>query len=148
MNTINDLANWFLSKSSMEHKKLQKLCYYAVAWHYALYDSPLVDDDRFEAWVHGPVSPSLWFTYKDYGWYPIPMFKEGVDFDETEEFLEIVYNTYGEFTGHQLESLTHTEEPWLEARGDLEEYKSSKAEINTDTMRDFYKELYQNSQND
>jgi len=58
MNTVYDLANWFLNKSRMSHKKLQKLCYYAVAWHYTLYDSKLVLDDEFEAWVHGPVSTS------------------------------------------------------------------------------------------
>ena len=27
---IFDVANWFLSKEEMTHKKLQKLCYYAL----------------------------------------------------------------------------------------------------------------------
>jgi len=39
---INTVANWFLNKYSMSHKKLQKLCYYAEAWHQALYNSPLL----------------------------------------------------------------------------------------------------------
>lgn len=30
-NTILDLADWFLAKEHMTNKKLQKLCYYAVA---------------------------------------------------------------------------------------------------------------------
>lgn len=147
--SINDLANWFLSKSKMPHKKLQKLCYYAVAWHYALYDSKLVSDDTFEAWVHGPVSQELWHEYKRYGWDDIPKNNDVPDFGETiNDFLEIVYNTYGEFSGHQLEALTHNEEPWLEARDDLEEYEASNNPINIDTMKTYYKSIYDYTQND
>ena len=73
----------------MSHKKLQKLCYYAVAWHYALYDSQLVENDEFEAWIHGPVSPSLWHEYKDYVWKPLPRYDGELTFDdETDEMCE------------------------------------------------------------
>ncbi|RZN14663.1 MAG: DUF4065 domain-containing protein [Methanosarcinales archaeon] len=149
MNTIYDLANWFLFKSSMSHKKLQKLCYYAVAWHYALYDSPLVKNDEFEAWIHGPVSPSLWHEYKDYVWGSIPQSKTQPDLgNDMEEYLEIVLNTYDEFSGHQLESLTHDELPWIEARRGLEDYQASKNKINPMIMKQFYRSIYDTSQND
>ena len=149
MNTIYDLANWFLHKSSMPHKKLQKLCYYAVAWHYALYNSILVNDDEFEAWVHGPVSPTLWFEYKDYGWAPIPRFDEKPALDiDTEDFLQIVYNTYGEFSGHQLEGMTHNEDPWKEARKGLDEYEPSNTPIDPEIMKRYYQYIYEKSQND
>ena len=149
MNTIYDLANWFLYKSSISHKKLQKLCYYAVAWHYALYNSILVSDDEFEAWVHGPVSQFLWHEYKDYGWELIPQSKTQSDFDgNTEEYLEIVLNTYDEFSGHQLEALTHDELPWIEARDGLEDYQPSNNKINPMTMKQFYRSIYDASQND
>ena len=59
MFTIFDIANWFLSKEGMTHKKLQKLCYYAQAWYLALYKNKLIDG-YFEAWVHGPVNSSLY----------------------------------------------------------------------------------------
>ncbi len=36
MNNIFDVADWFLSKEAMPHKKLQKLCYYYKAWGLAL----------------------------------------------------------------------------------------------------------------
>ena len=71
MNTIQQIAQWFLGKESMTHKKLQKLCYYAQAWHLALHGSELFAE-RFEAWVHGPVSPVLYSIYADYGWEKIP----------------------------------------------------------------------------
>ena len=50
--------------------KLQKLVYYAQAWHLALRDVPLFEED-FEAWVHGPVIPALYQEYKKFGWRPI-----------------------------------------------------------------------------
>jgi len=146
---IIDLGKWFLNKSSMSHKKVQKLCYYAVAWHYALYDSKLVESDYFEAWVHGPVSPIIWNEYKGYGWTPIPKIDEKIEFDcDTEEFLEIVLNTYDEYSGHQLEALTHEEEPWQEARNGLEDCKPSNNLINPATMGKYYRSIYDHSQND
>lgn len=149
MNTIYDLANWFLHKSSMPHKKLQKLCYYAIAWHYALYNSILVDDDDFQAWVHGPVSSTLWFKYKDYGWAPIPQIDEKPALDtDTDDFLQIVYNTYGEFSGHQLEGMTHNEEPWNAARKGLDEYEPSNNLIDPEIMKRCYQYIYEKSQND
>ena len=149
MNTIYNLANWFLHESSMTHKKLQKLCYYAVAWHYALYDSILVDNDEFEAWVHGPVSPSLWFDYKDYGWAPIPQSDEKPVFDiDTEDFLQIVYNTYESYSGHQLEVFTHREQPWKDARKGLEDHVASNTPIGIEAMKQYYLSVYTESQND
>lgn len=146
---INTVANWFLNKSPMSHKKLQKLTYYAEAWHHALYNSPLLRDCHFEAWVHGPVCPALYEQYKDYGWADIPKINNKPDIDnETNEFLEIVYATYGEFSGHQLEDITHNEAPWKEARTGLEEFEPSNNIINPETMRKYYYSLYEKSQND
>ena len=68
--SVFDIANWFLSKGEMTHKKLQKLCYYAQAWCYALKDYRLENTD-FQAWVHGPVSPALWERFKSFGYDPI-----------------------------------------------------------------------------
>ncbi|MCD4809577.1 MAG: DUF4065 domain-containing protein [Methanosarcinales archaeon] len=147
--TIYDLANWFSSKSDMSHKKLQKLCYYAVAWHYALYDSQLVENDEFEAWIHGPVSPSLWHEYKDYVWKPLPRYGGELTFDdETDEFLQIIYNTYGNFSGHQLEVFTHGEKPWKEARKGLNDCTASNIPISTEIMKKYYRSIYEESQND
>lgn len=43
--------------------KLQKLLYYAKGWYLALYDKPLFND-KIEAWVHGPVVPSIYHAFK------------------------------------------------------------------------------------
>ena len=62
--SILDIANWFLNKQEMDHKKLQKMCYYAMAWGHALLDQPIAIDGEFQAWVHGPISPVLYEKYK------------------------------------------------------------------------------------
>jgi hypothetical protein len=66
---ILDIACWFLHKEAMSHRKLQKLCYYAQAWFFTLENIRLTDA-IFEAWIHGPVSPSLYQHFKKYGCKP------------------------------------------------------------------------------
>ena len=118
---VREVADWFLSHSGMEHKKLQKLCYYAQAWHCALEGEPLFTE-RIEAWVHGPVIPELYSKYRGYGWQIIPQvngFDESKLSSQAQEVLRAVYETYGGLTGMQLETLTHSESPWQRARGGL-----------------------------
>ncbi len=146
--TIFDIANTFLAFESMTHKKLQKLCYYAQAWHLALYKKKLFDND-FQAWIHGPVCPELYREYKDYRWLEI----EQTDCDnnlnnEIGDFLNEVYYTYGEFSGDDLEYLTHKEDPWKKARKDLEEWEPSHEKISEEIMKEYYWNVYQESQGD
>ena len=66
MVNVIDVAHWFLSKESMTHKKLQKLCYYAQAWHCTLRNGEPLFMNPIEAWIHGPVIRSL---YKEYAYF-------------------------------------------------------------------------------
>lgn len=141
--TIEDLANWFLAKEPMTQKKLQKLCYYAVAWGYALMDKSIVADSEFEAWVHGPVSPTLYRKYKASGWNDIPKVKKAPTFPkDVEELLETVWATYGGQSGNALEALSHAEKPWKEARANLSEDERGNVKILPETMRAFYLSIY------
>ncbi|MDV0446277.1 hypothetical protein MsAg5_01060 [Methanosarcinaceae archaeon Ag5] len=144
---IKDVAAWFLNKNPAPHKKLQKLCYYAVAWHYTLFDAPLCTRDEFQAWVHGPVNTVLYNQYKGTGWQPIHPNGE-VDFGDKEEFMEMIWLTYGDLSGVQLEILTHEEEPWIKARNGLGIYESSENIISIDEMKKYYAKEYENSQNE
>lgn len=62
--------------------------------------------------------------------------------EQESDLLELVWNTYGEFSGYQLESLTHTEKPWLEQHTGLSTYEASSRVINPDTMKSYYRSLY------
>lgn len=140
--SIFDVAEWFLQKQPMTHKKLQKLCYYAQAWSYTLLDRPICDS-IFEAWVHGPVSPELYEKYAGSGWNDIVAEERKLNFDrKSEELLESVYSTYGNISGNELEALTHSELPWLNARGNLGIYEISNNPISPEDMKKYYKTIY------
>uniref|UniRef100_A9A748 Putative prophage protein (Ps3) n=1 Tax=Methanococcus maripaludis (strain C6 / ATCC BAA-1332) TaxID=444158 RepID=A9A748_METM6 len=139
---IFDVAKWFLNKESMSHKKLQKLCYYALSWYSAVYDKELIPTVEFEAWVHGPVIRELYENYKSYKFFDIPKETEKPDFSkELNNFLDSIYETYGEMSGDELESLTHQEEPWINARMGLKDYESSKNIINNEIIKKFYRNM-------
>lgn len=141
--SIFDVANWFLSKESMTHKKLQKLCYYAQAWCYALKGYKLADT-TFEAWIHGPVSPALYNRFKDFGYNTIKIrgnFKS--PFEESDlELLESVWLTYGNHTGNALEALSHTELPWIIARQGYASDEKCSIPISPDIMKSYYRSIY------
>ena len=147
--TVFDAARWFLHKKSLTHKQLQKLCYYAQAWHLALLDRPLFDEE-FQAWIHGPVCPYLYADYADYGWKKIvKLTGEAPKFpDETLQVLKAVYRTYSKLSGAQLETLTHSEKPWQDARGNIPPYEPSTNVISNDVMKQFYAETYKQAQGD
>lgn len=150
MENVRDIANWFLSKNSMTHKKVQKLCYYAQAWYCALYDGTPLFEDEIQAWVHGPVIASLYPDFAEYKWEDIPKRKfDSSKFSEkTLKILESVYNTYGELTGDQLESLTHSEDPWIITRENLKPWEISTKSIHCSILRDYYRAKYEQTQND
>lgn len=139
------IANYFIWKSSKEHKpitnkKLQKLLYYAQAWHLALKDKPLFRED-IEAWVHGPTVRDVYFTYKDSGFGPIDKkIEESIQnkLNNEERFLNEIWRVYGKFDADYLEVLTHNEEPWQKAREGLEGHIASDNVISHDLMKYYY----------
>lgn len=150
MENVREVAEWFLSKGEMTHKKLQKLCYYAQAWYCALHDGTPLFEDEIQAWVHGPVIPSLYPLYADYHWDEIPK-KEVLSSTLSPKSISVVaavYDTYGGFTGDQLENLTHTEDPWINARGQLKPWETCTTAISCAAMREYYVKKYEDAQND
>jgi len=147
---ITDVANWFLSKESIQHKRLQKLCYYAVSWHYALLDAPLCQNDEFQAWVRGPVNRKLYEKYKNKKWLPISKVPDSSvpDFDAySEEVLAFVWESYKDCSGDFLMKLTHSEEPWKNARGTLRPLELAENPILVEDMKNYYRALFESTQN-
>lgn len=144
MNSAKDIAKWFLCAVDREagdcitHLKLQKLLYYAQAWSLVLINKPMFKEE-IQAWMHGPVVPKVYDEYCKYGYNEIPKPEECPIIDkEYEEVLEEVMNTYGIFQAKYLEQLTHSEKPWIEARGELPlEARCDKA-ISLKTMKEYY----------
>jgi uncharacterized phage-associated protein len=148
MADVFDMAKAFLSIEPMTNKKLQKLCYYAKAWYLALTDENLFDDD-FQAWVHGPVNYDLYLKYKDRGFNKISQVHEDELEDVPEEFIDFsktVYEAYGDLTGGELEILTHSEDPWMNARGNKKHWERSEAVISEEDMKLFYRNVLSESE--
>ncbi|SFI89676.1 Panacea domain-containing protein [Thermoflavimicrobium dichotomicum] len=154
MANILDVAKYFLVKvdrdagDEITHLKLQKLCYYAQAWHLAIEGVPLCDTE-FQAWVHGPVSPHLWDQYRDYKYHPIDPpkdFDPNVLTEEERSFLDEVWDVYGKYTAKYLENLTHVEEPWLEARKGYPPNVHCTRPISEETMKRYYRSLMDNGE--
>ncbi|MGJ3876159.1 Panacea domain-containing protein [Lactiplantibacillus argentoratensis] len=136
--TADTIAKWFLTRSSMSPKKLQKMIYYAYSWVLTLMNDNSSDlknklfDDEFEAWVHGPVIRSIYAKYADYGYHDIEKYvgeespKVSADI---EDILNQVNDVYGGYTADELESITHQESPWKRARAGLSTLDSSNNKI-------------------
>jgi uncharacterized phage-associated protein len=119
--------------------KLQKLLYYAQGWYLATYDVPMFDEP-IEAWVHGPVVPSVYDDFKPCGWQPIPKPDAEVRLSERPAFMvNEVIEVYGGMGAYDLERLTHQEDPWLKARAGLPLDEPSRAIISHDSMKEFFR---------
>jgi uncharacterized phage-associated protein len=137
------VARWFVNHAdraageAITQLKLQKLVYYADAWFLANFDKSLIKED-FEAWAHGPVVPSLYAKYRNHGWDALPP-ETGIKVPEDlEGYLEAVFEEYGQYGAKKLETMTHSEAPWLEARGDLPPEAASNTKLSKIRMRNFY----------
>lgn len=147
---VLDVADWFIKKAQEEGgeispKKLQKLLYYAYSWSLVFFNDSSDDlseklfENNIEAWVHGPVIPEVYHEYKTYGYNPIVKDVKKPHFSEdTEDVLKQVWDIYGGYNGNQLESITHQEEPWIEARGDSKPLDASNNLLNDKTIFSYY----------
>lgn len=149
MYKVEDIANWFLKEvPNITNKKIQKLVYYAYSWHLVLNNESIDNldlklfENKFEAWVHGAVYPSLYDQYKKYGSGTIPKYNGFLpNFSEDDlDILNQVKEVYGGFTGNELESICHQESPWKNARYGLSTYEPSHAFIGDNDIFACYSE--------
>lgn len=142
---LKKIVEWFLSKKPMSPKKLQKLLYYAQAWTVTLTNEKdeknknRLFNERFEAWVHGPVIPEVYQKYKKHGYSNILFEGETPELDEEiTDILEQVMEVYGNYNGNELENITHQESPWINARKGFSPLEICNKEISVDDMFDYY----------
>jgi uncharacterized phage-associated protein len=57
---------------------------------------------------------------------------------EQIELIKNVLKEYGEKSGFYLESLTHSEDPWIEARNGVRDNERSEAIISKHRMKEYY----------
>ena len=167
MHSAGAAANYFLKKASVEGKGLTpiqviKLVYIAHGWMLTFEDQPLIYEN-VEAWQYGPVIPTIYNQFKEFGnkpikrlafnYYPSGVGGFGVeeiqlDFDKKESaILNAVWENYKHLKGFQLSSLTHKEgTPWYT----IWHKRGGKDEFNAKIPNSLIKEHYSNlvKQND
>lgn len=121
--------------------RLEKLTYFAQAWHLA-WDGRPIFDDQFEAWSDGPVVRNLHRVNK-YGrdngsTTSLP----GADTNRlspaTRAAIDNVLEFYGKLSKSELIALTHEDTPWRVARGGLDDGVPSTEVLSVTEMRRCY----------
>lgn len=140
-----DVAKYFLAQNDKDagdntsNLKLQKLLYYAQGFHLAMFDSPLFSEE-IQAWQHGPVVPEVYRQYKEYGSEGIPCptdFNQYIFDSKTINFLNDIYEAFGQFSAWKLRNMTHEEPPWIKAQ-EQESAWDSKV-ITHESMKEYFK---------
>lgn len=142
MVTADQVASVILARSGtwMTSMQLQKLLYYVQSWHLAVTDQPLFPE-HFKAYADGPVIPQVWHTRKEQSTRRAEQDLTGIQLDElSSNLIDLVVASYGSHSGDELSALTHTEAPWVEARGDVPDGAPSSAALSEESMANFYRE--------
>ncbi|MGL6564828.1 Panacea domain-containing protein [Aeromonas hydrophila] len=144
MATVFDVAKYITEQmGELSAMKLQKLMYYSQAWNLVWEEEPLFADD-FEAWANGPVLPALYGRHRGMFKVDASMFEDGDSKNlsaEERENIDKVLGFYGDKTAQWLSDLTHQEDPWLKARGDLPIGASSNEIIKQAAIHEYYSSL-------
>jgi uncharacterized phage-associated protein len=117
MLTASEVADHLIALSEQQgepfsNSKVQCLLYYSQAWHLAIYDECLFNDD-IEAWPNGPTVASVYRHFKT----PARSNKPGTVLEPAvRDHLEKIVHRYGSRTAGELEHLVQTEAPWIIAR--------------------------------
>lgn len=145
--TAMQVAQYFLALQDedagdlISHMKLQKLLYYAQGLSLAMTGAPLFPE-RIAAWQHGPVVPDIYHAFKGWGGNPIPI-EEGDNRTIRDEgvidFLNEVYDVFGQYSAWKLRNMTHQEAPYQEA-------EDSQGEISQDSMQRFFRRYLTNGE--
>lgn len=143
MLSANEVASVIIARSDtavLDGMSLQKLLYYSQAWHLAITGERLFSE-QVKAWVDGPVVPQVWHERKsDRRRQPSLQDTAAIALDElSSDVIDLVLKTYGRMGPADLSALTHSERPWIEARGDTPPSERSHTAVKVDTMAEFYR---------
>lgn len=150
---VNLIADYIIFRLNVEDEiaslinlKLQKLLYYVQGWSLGITNNKFLNCD-FEAWVHGPVcrtiferfksSKSLYSNITDKDMMHSPDNLEEIE-EEDRDFVDYILDNYARFSGAELESMTHKEQPWIEAREGYKPMQACQNLISDETMKEYF----------
>ena len=155
-----DVARYIINYSNskdygVSNLKLQKLLYLAQAY-FLIHPKKECKCffDRIEAWDFGPVVPTVYREYKQYGSADIPSVSSYLVFDE-RDFSDIKWKEYSEdllseedkelicqvvdlfspYSASELVRMTHNQKPWIDAY-----VPNENNEITCESIREYFVE--------
>lgn len=121
--------------------ELLKLLFYAQGWFLALYDRPLFRE-KIRAWKQGPVISSIYGEFKHNGRHPIITIGESPNIaGPIKRHLDYVLEVLGDCGAFFLKRMTHSEDPWKNARAEYAPDDPSNVEIPVEEMKIYFTEL-------
>jgi|GEM_PF-1581604 len=115
MYDIFDICDYFLLKQTMNHQKLECLCFYTYAWYYALYQKELFTTTGFVVNGNFPYDEKLFQKYKHYGNKKITPSYKVLFPKDISIFLDSVFDIYGQYMGEVLVQIIKKEPPYQKA---------------------------------
>lgn len=124
--SITDVAAYILERTgTITTMQLHKLAFYAQAEHLVRHQgAPLFPED-FYAWRSGPVCPRLFIQHRHKFLIrpgELPYGDPDRLTDEDKNLIMCVCTLMGDMTGAELGERVCSEDPWLDARGNLKPY--------------------------
>lgn len=124
---------------------LQKVLYY-VKGISKLFEGKSIIMEPCEAWKFGPVFPSVYEKYREFGKQEIETslpeeYINGLLTDEEKRVTDYVMNTFGIYNAWFLKDLTHLEEPWIIARKGIAEDDASSNLIDEKIITDYFEKI-------
>lgn len=108
-----------------------------------VWDEDPLFNDRLEAWANGPVVPDLYEAHK--GQFFCPEVIQGADVSRLtntqKEDIDIVLKAYTDKSPQYLVALSHSEQPWKDARVGYDAGERCNNEIKDDAIAEYYSSL-------
>jgi uncharacterized phage-associated protein len=144
MLTAIQVADWIVrfraEAAPVDPRSLQKLLFYAQAFHLARRGEPLFADP-FEAWIFGPVVDDVWRKYRENA-VPFVFPKAGDQVPSLDRALEDgltdTVSFFSRWNSFVLSEATHNEDPWIDARRGFAPHERSSVPIPADRIRTYY----------
>lgn len=125
---------------------LQKLLYFIQGESYVVKGTPMFPENC-QAWIHGPVYPEVYDMFRDFKYNPIedPRFiifdgMENTLTEDERQIIDLVLNTFGNYSGKMLEKITHEETPWKLARKGYADTIPSNDTIDKENIKKYFAE--------
>lgn len=123
---------------------LQKILYFIQGIYMVLFGEALFPEDCY-AWQHGPVYEKVYFLFKDFKYNPIDDNRFALFAGRAKELadnekavIDLVINCFGKYSGKALETITHNEKPWMDARGGYGINEPSSIVISKEDMKEYF----------